>query len=265
LTEVFEDTFMDAQQIDQLRRHPEVLSEIVKEFEEVARDICEAASIPTEYLPDLCLTLDDAVAAHGGEVEGQSEKDFFSEKKPDVKDAEDERQSQKDEKKRDAKDLAAALEHAREEWGQYHPSVQRYVRLHIRRQLLDAGTESVADDRLMQPGGIDRTLELLQRAAEHVAELARRPRGKPDVHRPLKAFIAELRTFWVGILGRKFYDDFYQDYLDDDGTKASWVPKNDASRFVVTAVQRLVDENVSSATCRYLMDRVKRLAEEPSK
>ena len=90
-------------------------------------------------------------------------------------------------------------------------------------------------------------------AAEQCIEQAKRSRGTPP-DKALRAFVSVLRQFWVEKLGRAFCDHFEEDFeFSSDPDRGDYVPANDASRFVVEAVQILISDEVPVGTCRWMM------------
>ena len=63
--------------------------------------------------------------------------------------------------------------------------------------------------------------------------------------------------FWTECLNRSFHEKFDKDPLDPhDPNKESWVPKNDASQFVVDVVHSVIDDQIDLKSCRYVMREV---------
>ena len=91
---------------------------------------------------------------------------------------------------------------------------------------------------------LDQLLADMAHCAEQYFRQAHNPRGRPP-DAALKGFVAVLRAFWVGELGRAFYDNFQEDF-------GEYEPVNDASRFVVEAVQALIGD-VDVGTIRWMM------------
>ena len=110
----------------------------------------------------------------------------------------------------------------------------------VKRSLFDRFEVETKTPRL----ALDQLLADIAQVANHYIRGASPPRGRPGDD-ALKGFVAVLREFWVGELGRAFYDNFQEDF-------GEYEPANDASRFVVEAVQALIGD-VDVGTIRWMM------------
>ena len=124
----------------------------------------------------------------------------------------------------------------------------------------ERGTKCLAPGFEFESKGLRVTLDQLLAettdAAKQRLDQAKPPRGRL-ADTALASFVAVLRQFWVEKLGRSFYDAFVEDFeSSEDPDRGTCTPGNDASRFVVGAVQRLIGEHVDAGTCRWMMRRV---------
>ncbi len=131
-------------------------------------------------------------------------------------------------------------------------SLDATTRASILRTLEDNALFDTIEPSMLRRHTLDELFADIADATEPFMDLPAAPRGRPS-DTALKAFVTVLRQFWVEKLKRRFRDSFETDLQSHD-----LVPLNDASRFVVEAVEHLIGNYVEVATCRWMMKVVNR-------
>ncbi len=218
----------------------------VTEYVEVASLLSKDCNIPPSHFLALCKTLEDAYDVYAG---GHSVKARSGSMRSSLK---------------AVRALQRAMEAALEAFGlldlDTRLTISRAVERNHEDAFFDTGMGTLSPgfeiEIRQQRLRLEELFAATRDAAGRRIDQTRGPRGRPP-DTALADFVGVLRQFWVEKLGRSFYDAFEENFeSSDDPNKGTYTPVNEASRFVVGAVQRLIEEDVDVATCRWMMRRV---------
>ncbi len=218
------------------------LADAVTEYGAAASALAEACNVPPASLLDLCRALQHAWDAYD-----------------DVRCARARTDSMRSNQKA-AKAFHRAMTQACKEWGSLdvdtRVTISRTVAAKHEAAFFDTGMRRLGQIEIESRErrlGLEQLFAETADAAEKCIEQAKRSRGTPP-DKALRAFVAVLRQFWVEKLGRAFCDQIEEDFeFSSDPDRGDYVPANDASRFVVKAVQLLISDEVTVGTCRWMM------------